>query len=332
MALDQRDEELLDAYERGFPITSTPFAILGQQTDLSEKDVIKRTRALRDRGLLKPLHASLEARAVGCDIALVVARIDPEEIETAAAAIGEHPGVTQIYQRNHAFNLWFSICIPPVSDLGVESTIAQLRALSGALEMLPLRALSQYVQGEETLRNAPPEWTPTHEEITFIRALEEELPLQPRPFDALARRNGLDRDGLLEFAREMNAEGRMRDRSFVVRRPGRFSTAAMGVWECENGVEETASILSRHPAVASATVRSTHESWPWNIFTIIQGSSVDECEAAMTELSNRSGVDRHLTLFPVRGFRTTGGSLYPPELGRWERDHMSSPPEAASAN
>lgn len=318
-ALDQRDEELLNALEKGLPITSTPFAIIGQMTDMSEKEVIKRIFRYIESGVVRGLQVSLDARAVGCEVALVVARFEPPSIERGARSISSHPGVSQNYRRNHRFNLWFTLCLPPTSSLGMERTVDALRQLSEAEEMLLLPGRRQFVRGEE---NSGPEneYVPNPEEISFIRALDEEIPLQPRPFDVLARRHGLERDAFLAFVQRMNDEGRLTSTGpVIVRRPGRFSTAAMGIWAVEDRVEETARILSDHPSIASATIRDPREGWPWNVFTIVQGSSVDECESAMLELSNRTGTRQYETLFPVEDFRSGSAHLFPADLPKWER-------------
>ena len=41
-AIDQRDRELMGALQNEIPLVSTPFALIGQSIDMSEKEVIKR--------------------------------------------------------------------------------------------------------------------------------------------------------------------------------------------------------------------------------------------------------------------------------------------------
>ena len=44
---DVRDRELLGALQGDVPLVSTPFAVIGQQIDMSEKEVIKRSERLK---------------------------------------------------------------------------------------------------------------------------------------------------------------------------------------------------------------------------------------------------------------------------------------------
>ena len=69
---------------------------------------------------MRQLAAQFDTRALGYRSCLVAAKVDPERIDEAAAAINAHPGVTQNYRRNNDFNLWFTIAVAPTSQLGLE--------------------------------------------------------------------------------------------------------------------------------------------------------------------------------------------------------------------
>ena len=56
----------------------------------------------------------------------------PERLDDAVAVINSHPGVSHNYLRNHEFNLWYTIAVPPTSRLGLDGTVDLLHHLSGA--------------------------------------------------------------------------------------------------------------------------------------------------------------------------------------------------------
>jgi len=60
--IDQRDRELLGTLQSEIPLVSTPFALIGQAIDMSEKEVIKRIERLKRDGLVRH-DARLELRA-----------------------------------------------------------------------------------------------------------------------------------------------------------------------------------------------------------------------------------------------------------------------------
>lgn len=332
-ALDHRDEDLLNALREEFPISSTPYAIIGQTTDMSEKEVIKRITRMSAAGVIPAIQATFDPRAVGCQIDLVVARVTEEKLDEAVQLINSHPGVSQNYLRNHDYNLWFTLCLPHDSSASLDQTVEFFAQRPEIDSIIRLEALSTWKEGAAITQSESDGWMPNDGQRRMIAVLEGGIPLQPRPFDSLARQASVGSTELIEFAAKMRDENRVRRLGPVIRQPGspRFSTYAMGLWQVEpSEVEEVARIFSNHPRVTGATVRRTGTDWPWNVFTIIQGRSVDECESAMAELANRSAVEQSLTLFPLREFKRSRITLFPEGLDQWEHKYLGVSRIAAS--
>ena len=85
--IDQRDRELLGALQGEIPLVSTPFAVIGQMIDMSEKEVIKRIERLRREGLLRQFAAQFDMRALGYRSCLVAAKVNADRIDEAAAML-----------------------------------------------------------------------------------------------------------------------------------------------------------------------------------------------------------------------------------------------------
>ena len=95
--------------------------------------------------MLRQLSAIFDTRALGYTSALVAAKVDPDHIDEAAAIISEHPGVSHNYKRNHAYNLWYTIAVPPGDSL--DEHIDVLHRESGALVTRKLPTLKLYKIG-----------------------------------------------------------------------------------------------------------------------------------------------------------------------------------------
>ena len=199
--MDQRDRELLGALQGEIPFVSTPYAFIGQTIDMSEKEVIKRTDRLRREGVIRSLAPQFDSRALGYRSCLVAARVSPDRIDDAAVVVNAHPGVTQNYRRNNSFNLWFTVFVSPLSKVGLEKTIDILGQEADCEVVRPLPTLRQYKSSGsdgESHSDVHGEYTPlTPLEIEAVRLLQRDLPLQPRPFDVLARGAGIAADELL---------------------------------------------------------------------------------------------------------------------------------------
>ncbi|HVR43759.1 MAG TPA: Lrp/AsnC family transcriptional regulator [Thermoanaerobaculia bacterium] len=341
--IDHRDRDLLNSLQSEVPLTSTPYAVLGQLIDMSEKEVIKRTDRLKREGHIRQICGVFDPRAFGYRSSLVAARVDPDQIERAAGIISSHPGVYQNYRRNHDFNLWFTIAVPPNSRLGLERTVEMLgsEAEVEAIRLLPATRSFKTAspdqgdpaqdehggEGESTSHEAP-----SAREIEFLRLLQKDLPLHPRPFDVLARTGGLSGDELIDAGRALASRGQMRRYAAIVpARRASFSASAMGVWRVPaNETEQVGSRMAAHKAVSQCYLRPTYEDWPYNLFTIVHGRSVDECEAILGELSDQTGISEMHALFPVKEFKRTRIAFFSPENEAWEASRSGSEQSAVS--
>jgi siroheme decarboxylase len=331
--IDQRDRELLGALQSEIPLVSTPFALIGQAIDMSEKEVIKRIERLKRDGLLRQLAAQFDARALGYRSCLVAAKVDPERIDDSAAAINAHPGVTQNYRRNNDFNLWFTIAVSPTSHLGLEKTIEILGDEAGCDTVRALPTLKQFKGSNDADEShGDADFAPlTPAEIESVRLLQRDLPLQPRPFEAMARTNGVAADELLSSAKSLLKRGYIRRYSAVVpaRKTG-FGASAMGVWVVPaSNVDAVGAKMSQNKAVSHCYLRPVYGDWPYNLYTIVHGRSVDECESIINDIAIDTGVGEKQALYPTREYKKARINLFSTEADEWETARGGS--TAASA-
>ncbi len=328
--LDNRDRELLGALQGEIPLVSTPYAFLGQTLEMSEKEVIKRTERLKRDGVVRQVAAQFDPRALGYRSCLVAARVSPSRIDDAAAAINSHPGVTQNYRRNNDFNLWFTVFVSPRSKIGLAKTVEMLGREGDCDTVRELPTLKLYKSSSTDAENhadgAHGEHTPlTPSEIECVRLLQSDLPLQPRPFDVLARTSGIDVDEVIATARTLQKRGQIRRfaASVNVRKPG-FVASAMGVWVVpQESADDYAAKLAQHRAVSHCYLRPVYEDWPYNLYTTVHARSVDECESVIQDLAIDTGIAQKQALFPTKEYKKVRASFFSPEEEEWEEGHAA---------
>jgi DNA-binding Lrp family transcriptional regulator len=332
--IDQRDRELLTALQGDTPLVSTPFAFLGQSIDMSEKEVIKRTERLRRDGVIRSLCGHFDPRALGYRSCVVAARVSSKRIDDAAAIINAHPGVTANYRRNHDFNLWFTIAVPPSTKIGLEKTIELLGEEAECDAIRPLPTLRQYKHSGESEESGEEKYVPlTPLEIDCIRLLQRDLPLQPRPFDAMAKSNNVSSDDLLATAKVLLQRGQMRRYGAVIQsRKSGFSTSAMAVWVVPEGqVDELGAKMSQNRAVSHCYQRPTYADWPYNLYAIVHGRSVDECESIINDLAIDTGLQEKQALYPTKEYKKARLNFFAPEAEEWESAHLAKRAESAAS-
>jgi DNA-binding Lrp family transcriptional regulator len=335
--MDQRDRELLGALQSEIPLVSTPFAFIGQTLDLSEKEVIKRTERLKRDGIIRHLAAQFDPRALGYRSCLVAARIDPERVDEAAEAINAHPGVTQNYRRNNDLNLWFTLFVSPHSKLGLDRTVD---ALARAAECDNVRVLPTIKLYKNAAHDSDPshehevhgEYTPlTPLEIESVRLLQSDLPLQPRPFDFMARVSGVNVDDLLASAKTLLKRGQIRRFAATIapRKQG-FAASAMGVWVVpQDRADDYAAKLVQHRAVSHCYLRPVYDDWPYNLYTTVHARSVDECESVINDLAIDSGLTQKKALYPTKEYKKSRVTFFGRDAEEWESAHATDQALAA---
>ncbi len=249
-ALEDLDRELLNAVQWDFPLDPRPFAVLGERLGLTEEATRERVARVKQLGVLRQLSAIFDTRALGYGSALVAAQIDPDRVDEAAAVISAHPGVSHNYKRNHRYNLWYTVAVPPGDSL--EEHVEELHRESGALVTRRLPTLKLYKIGvkldmtgataanakAEVLEHERPERREHMEapelselEMATIRIVQEDLPLVERPFAAYAELIGTDEQTVLDLLASFKERKLMRRFAAVMNhRSAGFKANAMGVW------------------------------------------------------------------------------------------------------
>src|SRR5574337_1786119 len=118
--MDKLDKEILNEIQWTFPLVPSPYSEIAKKFQISDEEVMNRLRTLKKDGIIRQLSAIFDKRRLGYKSALVAMAIDADKLDHVASQINRHPGVSHNYERNHEYNLWFTLAVPPGSDLKTE--------------------------------------------------------------------------------------------------------------------------------------------------------------------------------------------------------------------
>ncbi len=155
--------------------------------------MIEEIRRLKEERLIRQISPIYDTKMAGYDSSLVAFRVPEGRLEEVARLINLHPGVSHNYKREHEFNLWFTIAVPPDGRLSLEETVSIMADLGRVEEYLILRTVKTYKIGvkldykdlterEEVKphdRREPPKLTAL--ERLVVRETRETFPLSPDP-------------------------------------------------------------------------------------------------------------------------------------------------------
>ncbi len=342
--LDDVDRELLNAVQWDFPLVPEPYAALGERLGLAEPEVRARVQRVKDAGVLRQLSAIFDTRALGYMSALVAAKVDPDRVDDAAAVISAHPGVSHNYKRNHAYNLWYTLAVPPGEDFDAHLDVLHRESKSLLTRKLPTLKLykigvkldmtgataadakSEVLEHERPERKAEmaaPDLSPL--EVDAIRVVQEDLPNTTNPFAGYGAQLGVDEHTVLDLLRSFKERKLMRRFAAVMNhRTAGFKANAMGVWAVpEDQLEEIGPRMAGFAAVSHCYRRPTYDDWPYSVFTMVHGRSARDCEATIEAIRADTGIDDYCLLWSIKEYKKVRVRYFTPEWDEWRAQHLA---------
>jgi siroheme decarboxylase len=337
--LDELDRKLLNLLQGSFPIASRPYAEVARLAELTEDEVLRRTRRLLDERIIREVTPIFDTRVLGYSSMLVAAKVDPENPWRAAKIINSHPGVSHNYLRDHDFNLWFTIATEPDSPLGLDGTLQLLERLTGAesvrqlptLRLFKIRMDLEMEQGTEVLAAAAeavdyrePEAIELSDlDYAVIRATQGPMEVVSEPFAAPAAELGVSQEELFEQLESMRERRALRRVAAILfhRRAG-FSANGMGVWKVpEERIVELGPRMASFRGISHCYQRPTYADWPYSVFTMAHGRSKEECDAILDSIAEDTGIHERRTLYSSTEFKKVRLRYFTDEHKRWEAEH-----------
>ncbi len=322
-ALDTIDHMLIERWQRDLPLTPYPFTALGVPLGLNEAQVIARLKRFIDGGLATRIGAVLAPNTVGAST-LAALSVPAGRLEAVAAIVDAEPGVNHNYEREHDFNMWF--VVTGADRAAVDATLRRI-AERTALNVLDLPLMCAYhidlgfpINGRRAVvdKTAQPPCTPDlaairPQDTPLMIALEDGLPLVPRPYLTVGEAVGLSEAAVIDRLGALQAAGIVRRLGIVVRhRAVGFSANAMAVWDVpDDRIDDIGRAFAAHPSVTLCYRRRVAPDWPYALFVMVHAKARDAALHVIDELNreNDTGTFKQAVLFSRRCFKQRGARL-----------------------
>lgn len=321
MPMDVLDKEILNEIQWTFPLVPEPYVEMAKKFKLSDDELMQRLVALKKTGVIRQLSAIFDTRKLGYKSALIAMSIEPEKLDYVATQVNKHPGVSHNYERNHEYNLWFTLAVPPGSDLKTEvdkfsklSGIKKVRLLP-TIKLFKIGVKLDMVEGKEAEVKPTEEkkkirdvsFIATEEEKEYVRELQKDLEITKRPFLKSAQKLGITEEQLLDKVRYYEEIGVMRRFAAILRhRDAGFVANGMIVWNVPSEkIDEIGSKLGAFPQVSHCYQRPVYQDWPYSVFSMIHCKSQGDAEDMAKEIQKQIGIDEYKILFSSREFKKT---------------------------
>ena len=138
--LSALERRLLNDYQRGFPLSPTPYADIAADLGVGEAEVLACLDSLSRRGMISRIGPVFQPRRTGASTLAAMA-VPVDRLEPVADLVSAYPEVNHNYEREHQFNLWFVVTASTRER--VTEVLAEIRDRTG-LRVLDLPMERQY--------------------------------------------------------------------------------------------------------------------------------------------------------------------------------------------
>jgi DNA-binding Lrp family transcriptional regulator len=141
----------------------------------------------------------------------------------------------------------------------------------------------------------------------IIGLIQGDLPLNPKPFAAMAKEIGITEREFVERVADLKKRGIIRRFGATLRhQEAGFSSNAMIAWYVpDDRIDEVGKTLAEFREVTHCYQRKTQKDWKYNLYTMIHGSNHDECYQIAERMSRAVAIDDRILLFSEKEFRKT---------------------------
>ena len=330
-------QEILSRIQKKFPLVAKPFEAIANELGISEDEVLAILQEEKANNIIRQTSAIFDTKRLGYTSSLVAFKIAPEKIDAAVEIINAHPGISHNYERNHDFNIWFTLAVAPDSRLGLEKTLEILAEATEAQEYIMLPTLKLFkisvklnTTGKDEkkekvkkVKHTEIEMTPLHHEV--IKRAQYDITIESEPFKQTIDELGISYEKFFAILVELQEAGIMRRfASILNHRKAGFSANAMVVWDVDADkgemIGETAAAFS---AVSHCYLRPKYANWPFNLFTMVHGKTTEETNGIISEMSKEIESKSHMPLYSSREFKKVRIEYFTPAFEAWESQHIS---------
>ncbi len=310
--LDETTTRLLNRLQKGVPLVAEPYEAMGKELGLATGQVMAAIQILRESGVVRMIGPVMDARSLGYRTTLVAARVLPENMVHADAVLIENPHISHAYERDHAFNIWFTLALSSEEAIEAELHTTGAAIPAGAIFQLPATKL--YKIGAFFGDGAAPEGPqmpaqPGHETGTMsaadravLNAVQRDLPMTGNPFAGMAEEAGLNVAKFLEAVASLEERGFIRRYSAAVnhRRAGYTANGMACFAVAPEHQDEVGEYLAGRREVSHCYIRRTNPDWPYNLFAMIHGKEKEIAIGLARETAERFEIKDHGVLFSTR--------------------------------
>jgi DNA-binding Lrp family transcriptional regulator len=328
-------DELLSIIQKKFPLIPKPFEVIAKELGTDESTILELIAQMKEEKIIRQISPIFDTKRLGYSSSLVSFKLKRQDIDASVKIINTHPGVSHNYEREHPFNIWFTLAVAPDSKLGLKETVELLAKKSNAIDYIMLPTLKLFkisvklnTTGKDSKKEVvlKPnkkiiELTPLHHKV--IALAQNDIPIVSEPFKAIIRELDLTYEAFFSILNELKEAGVMRRFAGILNhRKAGFNANAMVVWDIdEEKGDEIGKKAAEFSAVSHCYLRPKYPNWPYNLFTMVHGKTTTETNGIISEMAKEIKHFSRRPLYSTREFKKVRIQYFSSEFEKWEEKY-----------
>lgn len=108
MTVDTLGQQIIDRYQKGFPLSATPFKDIADELGVREQQVIDCVASLQQSDIVSRVGPVFNHEKVGAST-LAAISVPEQLLSEVAELVNAFEEVNHNYAREHEYNLWFVV-------------------------------------------------------------------------------------------------------------------------------------------------------------------------------------------------------------------------------
>lgn len=145
-----------------------------------------------------------------------------------------------------------------------------------------------------------------------LRLVQGDLPDSATPYADIAARVGLTEAEVLDLLSGMKASGQIRRFGATLRhQKAGYGANAMVAWHVlDEDMDRMGALMSKRREISHCYHRVNCLDWPFNLYTMIHGKSLEDCRRVVEELSRETGLDDYDMLLSLKELKKTSMAYF----------------------
>lgn len=140
--MNDLQRKIINELQEGLPVVSRPYEALASKLGIEVSEVIETVKSLKEQGYIRRFGGIVDIKRLDVFSTLVGLSVEPAALESVASKLNEYKGITHNYEREDAYNLWFTLM--EKDEKTIEEKLSKISEMDGVCDLLNLPAVKKY--------------------------------------------------------------------------------------------------------------------------------------------------------------------------------------------